>query len=55
MDKIMKDLRYMLTVDNSHEEDSEEFVYSEEPITDKFFGAVSIAVAILFIMIQCLH
>lgn len=51
MKKFLAELKYLATVDNSHEEDNEAFEYCAEPTSDKLLGiAATVAVMAMLIM-----
>ena len=53
MNKFLSELKYITTVDNSHEEDNDAFEYYSEPVSDKFLGVAATA-AVMAILIMSL-
>lgn len=52
MKKMIAELNYILTVDNSHEEDDEVFEYYQESRSDKFLGTASLVAAVLMLVMS---
>lgn len=54
MKKIFNDIYSFLTMDNSHEEDDEEFVYMPESDVDRFMCKAAIGAVVLLMVLGCI-
>lgn len=54
MKNLISNFYSFLMIDNSHEEDDEEFVYSYESTSDRILGKLAIAGVVFLLAISCI-